>query len=346
MTSKLANVETLAVRCPNWVGDIVMATPVFECLRRSLPRTRLIGVLKASMHGIVKDGPWFHALVDANDKSLAGVRQMRRELRALAPEAAVLLTNSLRSAVTLRLCGIPRLYGYRRDGRGLLLAGGPSPARKGTPIPTGQYYLEICRWLGLEVPRNPKPTLFIGDELRRRGESILTRFGVGERDFVVGVTPGASFGSSKCWPAEYFAELAELVQKRFGAKIILFSGPGEDEIRRAILEQTKANVLDARSANVDLEVLKPLVQRCNLFITNDTGPRHYAVAFDVPIVVLMGSTDPRYTDANTERTIVVRKDLDCSPCHKKICPRQHECMQEIKPAEVLAAAVRLLDIGT
>ena len=80
-------------------------------------------------------------------------------------------------------------------------------------------------------------------------------------------------------------------------------------------------------ADIDLEVLKPLVKRCNLFITNDTGPRHYAVAFDVPIVVLMGSTDPRYTDANTERTIVVRKELDCSPCHKKVCSpaaRVHE----------------------
>jgi heptosyltransferase-2 len=103
-------------------------------------------------------------------------------------------------------------------------------------------------------------------------------------------------------------------------------------------------MIDTRADRVDLEMLKPLVKRCNLFVTNDTGPRHYAVAFDVPTVVIMGSTDPRYTAANLEHTAVVRKELACSPCHKKVCPRQHECMREIRPAEVLEAAERLLKI--
>jgi heptosyltransferase-2 len=346
MVSKLSDVETLAVRCPNWVGDIVMATPVFECLRRSLPQARIVGVLKKSAQGIVKDSPWFDAFVDANDKTWAGFLQMRSQLRSLSPDAAILLTNSLRSALTMRLSGVRRIYGYRRQGRGVLLTGGPaaSPNGKVTPIPMGQYYLEICRWLGLNVPPEPRPTLFIGEELYRRGDAILARYGVGESDFVVGLTPGASFGSSKCWPAEYFAELAQLVQGHFKAKIILFCGPGEEDIRRAILNEAKADIIDAQAGGIDLEVLKPLVKRCNLFITNDTGPRHYAVAFDVPVVVLMGSTDPRYTDANTARTIVVRKELDCSPCHKKVCPRQHECMKEIRPAEVFAAAQRLLSV--
>ena len=68
MTSKLAHVETLAVRCPNWVGDIVMATPVFDCLRKNLPGARIVGVLRQSAHGIVRDGPWFDGLVDGSDK--------------------------------------------------------------------------------------------------------------------------------------------------------------------------------------------------------------------------------------------------------------------------------------
>jgi heptosyltransferase-2 len=344
MVSKLADVKTLAIRCPNWVGDVVMATPVFECLRRNLPHARIVGVLKHSARGILKDSPWFDAFVDASDKTWGGFRQMRRQLRSLAPDTAILLTNSMRSALTMRLCGVRRLYGYRRQGRGLLLTGGPTASRNGTitPIPMGRYYLEICRWLGLDVPPQPRPILFIGDDLQKRAEALLAKYGVGASDFVIGLTPGASFGSSKCWPAEHFAELAELCQERFRAKIILFSGPGEEAIRRAILDRTKADLIDAQAGGLDLEVLKPLVKRCNLFITNDTGPRHYAVAFEVPVVVLMGSTDPRYTDANTDRTILVRKDLDCSPCHKKVCPRQHECMTAIQPAEVLAAAERLL----
>jgi heptosyltransferase-2 len=344
MTSKLADVETLAVRCPNWVGDIVMATPAFECLRRNLPQARIIGVLRGSAHGIVRDGPWFDELVDGNDKSWAGFRRMRQQLRAAAPEAAILLTNSLRSALTMRLSGVRRIYGYRRQWRDLLLTGGPTAWRNGkaAPGPMGAYYLEVCRWLGCELPERSKPTLFIGNELRRRGDELLQKYGIAAGDFLVGLNPGASFGSSKCWPPEYFAQIAELCQKSLNAKVILFSGPGEEDIARAIVAQTRADIIDTQADRVDLELLKPLVQRCNLFITNDTGPRHYAVAFDVPVVVIMGPTDPRYTNANLERTAVVRKELDCSPCHRRVCPRQHECMREIRPAEVFAAAEGLL----
>ncbi len=345
MTPKLAQARTLAVRCPNWVGDIVMATPVFECLRTSLPQTRIVGVLKKSARGILGDSPWFDDFVDLGDKTWDSFRRMRAHLHAARPEAAILLTNSFRSALTLRLSGIKTLYGYRRQGRGPLLAGGPAAARNGhgiVPVPMRDYYLEICRWLGLDVPAEAKLRLFIGEALRRRGEALLAKYGVTTTDLLVGLNPGASFGASKCWPAEHFAQLARMCRENLGAKVIVFSGPGEDEIVQAIVDATPADLIDTRPDKVDLELLKPLVQRCNVMITNDTGPRHYAVAFEVPTVVIMGPTDPRYTNANLDKTIVVRKDLDCSPCHLKVCPRQHECMKEIKPTEVFDAAQTLL----
>jgi len=345
MTSKLAQVETLAVRCPNWVGDVVMATPVFECLRKNLPQARIVGVLRSSAHSIVRDGPWFDALVDGNDRSWPGFREMRRQLRALKPDAALLLTNSMRSVLTMRLSGVRRVYGYRRQGRGVLLTGGPTVARNGQSVrtPMIEYYLGLCQWLGLDLPLQPRPRLYVGAALAQRGAALLARYGVGKDDFLVGLNPGAAFGPSKRWPPEYFAEVAQLCQTRFNAKVILFCGPGEDSIAEAILRQTKATIIDARDAPLDLEILKPLVQRCNLFITNDTGPRHYAVAFDVPVVVLIGSTDPQDTNSCVDRTAVLHRVLDCSPCYKRVCPRQHECMREIRPAEVLRAAEQLLD---
>lgn len=342
----LENVRTLAIRAPNWVGDIVMATPVFECLRRNLPHTKMVGVVKSGAQGILRDSPWLDHFVDADDKSWAGLQRMRSQLRALACDAAVVLTNSVRSALSMRLSGIGRVYGYRRQGRGLLLAGGPVPTRNGhqvVPVPMVHYYLDLCRWLGLECPTHPKPKLYIGPELAARGRTLLHKHNIAERDFLVGLNPGASFGSSKCWPAKSFARVAELCRKHLNAKIMIFSGPGEEEIVRDVVRQTEIDMIDVRRQdNLDLELLKPLVQRCNLLITNDTGPRHYGVAFDVPVVVIMGSTDPRFTDANLDRTVVIRKELDCSPCHKKVCPRQHECMTTIAPQEVFAAAEQLL----
>jgi len=205
-----------------------------------------------------------------------------------------------------------------------------------------EYYLEICRWLGLKTPQQVKPRLFIGQELFNRGESLIRKYGICEKDIVIGLNPGASFGSSKCWPAENFAELAELCQSRLGARIILFCGPGEQDIAQAIIGQSHAKIIDTSQDGIDLELLKPLVRRCNLLITNDTGPRHYAVALDVPVVVIMGPTDPRYTDSNLDQTIVIRKELPCSPCHRKVCPSRHECMTEIAPGEVFSAAEKLL----
>jgi heptosyltransferase-2 len=205
-----------------------------------------------------------------------------------------------------------------------------------------QYYLEIGQWLGLKAPQGIKPRLFIGEELRGRGQSLIRQYGIEEQDLVIGLNPGASFGASKCWPAQHFARLAELCQTELNAKLLLLSGPGEEAIARAVTTESRAKIIDTSRDKVDLELLKPLIQRCSLLVTNDTGPRHYAVALDVPAVVIMGPTDPRYTASNLDRTVVIRKDLDCSPCHKKVCPLDHQCMTQITPDEVFAAARKLL----
>jgi len=345
MKADLKTVQTLIVRCPNWVGDIVMATPTLDCLRQSFPQTRIVGLLRKKAQGIVRDGPWFDALIDCEDKSWNGIWRTARQIRQYASDMAIVLPNSIRSTLPVWLGGAKEIYGYRRSFRGVFLSGGPEPIgnnHKILPLPMTEYYLEICRWLGLKLPQEVKPRLFVGQEVLRRGESLMQRYGICESDMVIGLNPGASFGSSKCWPTENFAELAELCERRLSAKIVLFSGPGEEDIARAIITQNHAKIIDTSQDGIDLELLKPLIRRCNLLITNDTGPRHYAVAFDVPVVVIMGPTDPRYTNSNLDNTIVLRKELPCSPCHKKVCPRQHECMTGITANEVFGAAEKLL----
>ena len=339
------HVDTLVIYCPSWVGDIVMATPLLDCFRENLPDTKIVGLLKKNTQGIVRDGPWFDDFIDGQNQSWGGFVDTVNQVRRHKPDVAVLLPNSLRSALTMRLGGAKKVYGYRHNLRGAFLSGGPEPIRSNheiVPVPMTQYYLEICRWLGLEVPQSAKPRLFINENLLERGQSLIRKYGIQEQDLVIGLNPGASFGASKCWPAEHFAKLAELCQAELNAKLLLFSGPGEEAIAQALVTQSRAKIIDTRGDHIDLELLKPLVRRCNLLVTNDTGPRHYAVAFDVPAVVIMGSTDPRYTASNLDKTIVIRKELDCSPCHKKVCPLEHQCMTLITPAEVFTAATKLL----
>ena len=337
--------KTLIIRCPNWVGDIVMATPALDCFRNNFPDTKIIGIVKKNAQGILRDGPWFDEFIDCDDKSWSGFWSMAKQIRNYKADMAVLLTNSTRSTLSTWLGKVKNIYGYRHSHRGIFLSGGPEPVRNNSRtvlMPTAECYLEICRWLGLNVPDKFQPRLFIGHKVREQAESLFQKYGIRKNDIVIGLNPGASFGSSKCWPAENFAELAELCEKEFGAKILLLSGPGEESIAQAVLTKSQADIINTNNDKVDLELLKPFVQRCNLLITNDTGPRHYAVALDVPVVVIMGPTNPDYTATNLDRTIVIRKEMDCSPCHKKVCPTEHQCMTEISAAEVFTAAKKLL----
>jgi heptosyltransferase-2 len=342
--SEPENVKHIIVRCPNWVGDIVMATPVLDCLSANFPNASMTVAVRRYARGILQDGPWFDQIIDADDKTFGGLYQVVRNIRQTKPDLAFLLPNSFRSAMTLWLGGAKSIYGYRRDGRALFLDGGPRAKRKHKqilPIPMTDYYLEICRSLNLSMPDSTKPSLFIGDELYDKGQGLLKKYGIENDDKVIGLNPGASFGSSKCWSPENFARLAELLESTFKAKILLFVGPGEDEIAQIITNETQADIIDTTPDRVDLALLKPLIKRCDILITNDTGPRHYAVAFDVPVVAIMGPTDPRYTADNLEKTVVIRQELECSPCHKKVCPVDHRCMTTITPERVMTATRKL-----
>jgi heptosyltransferase-2 len=205
------------------------------------------------------------------------------------------------------------------------------------------YYLEIARWMGLKTREESAPRLYTGASVEEKADQLLSRYGIGPGELVVGLNPGASFGSSKCWPTEYFARTAELIKQEFNSKIILFVGPGEESIASAIESRTDTELINTSADKIDLELLKPLIRRCNLLITNDTGPRHYAVAMGVPVVVVMGPTDPRYTASNLENTIVLRQELPCAPCHKKQCPTDQQCMRSITPEMVLQAGQELLE---
>jgi len=337
--------QTILVACPNWVGDVVMATPTFECIRKNYPTARIIGLIRQYAGGVVEDGPWFNDLIKVNDKTIRGVIQAACRIRRLNPDMAFVLPNSFRSALIARFGGAKKIYGYRRNGRSFLMSGGPLPLRENKrfiPRPMADYYLEICRWLNLTTPVQSRPRLYMSDAVQEKGRRFLKRYCISKDDTVIGMNPGAQFGSSKCWPPAHFARLAELLSQRWNCKILLFIGPGEEDVGIKILKLSHAKIINTGPDKVDLALLKPLIQRCRLLVTNDTGPRHYAVAFDIPVVVIMGPTDPRYTQVNLEKTIVLRRETECSPCHLKECTLDHRCMTGISPEAVLQAGKQLL----
>ena len=233
--------------------------------------------------------------------------------------------------------------GYDRNCRGWLLTDRIDPPRRdGRIYPENMvdYYLRLCTHLGCP-PEEKRVELHLSAEAEALAESRLREFGIRE-GHVIAINPGAKFGSSKCWLPERFAEVADALIERTGDHIVILSAPGEAEIVQAIEGHMRHSTIPLYPTGAGLNYLKSVIRRCRLLITNDTGTRHFAVAFGLPVVVIMGSTQSSYTDVNLEKTIIVRVEVDCGPCQKKVCRTDHRCMTRITSEMVLAAAEEAL----
>jgi heptosyltransferase-2 len=337
--------QKVLIHCPNWVGDVVMATPVFDCIRHNFPQAAIAGLIRTYAYGVIKDGPWFDEVICAQDKTLRGFCRAVQEVRGFKPDLAFVFSHSQRSVLIAWLGGAREIVGFKGNGLSWLVHKGPEKAgaRCGQSIiPMVESYMDLCCALNLDVNVDPKPQLFFSPQDQAWAEHYLAALGLESQDRVIGMNPGARFGSSKCWPPEHFARLAELLEDRTGCRVLLLAGPGERELSERICRLSSARILNTGLEPVDLHLLKPMIKRCEVLISNDTGPRHYAVAMGVPVVVIMGPTNPAYTNANLENQTVVRRDLDCAPCHLKVCPRDHECMTSIPPEEVFQETLKHL----
>jgi heptosyltransferase-2 len=209
------------------------------------------------------------------------------------------------------------------------------------PQPMPEFYFRLVEAVG--VPRAGHRTwLAVRPEDDARAGEWLARHAFTDDVPLYGMHGGASFGPSKLWYPERWAAVADTLHARHGGRTLLFCGPGEEHTVRAIAAAAKSPVASAVEDPIDLRLLKALCKRLSLMVCTDAGPRHIAVAFDVPTVALLGSTDPRFSNTNMQHTLVVRTGVECSPCHLKVCPIDHRCMTRISPEMVLAACERVL----
>jgi heptosyltransferase-2 len=335
----------ILVRAPNWVGDVVMATPALRALRRAHPNAEIVLEGRRFLEGLV-DG------LGSVDRFVAdpggGVRNLlgrARALRSTGFDWAVLLPDSVRSALGPFLAGVRVRAGYARDPlrRALLTLSLDVPRERGKRVPVSmiERYLRITRALGC-VDRGEALELPVQEGARGRVAARLEANGIDSSEPLLVVTPGASFGSSKLWPVEHFARACDGIARDLGLRTVLAPGPGEEAIAAAIAEGMASPAANLAEPPTTLAELVALVARARLVLTNDTGPRHIAVALHRPVVTLMGPTDPRHTAHLLERQRVLREEVDCSPCHHKICPIDHRCMTRLTPERAAAAAKDLL----
>ena len=332
---------------PNWVGDLVMATPTFRAIRKRFADAHITVMVRKYGIAVLEDAPWFDCVepIEPSQEKLRGLRRFRRRIREGGCDLAVLMVNSFRSALLTRWAGVPRIVGYRRECRGPLLTDRLEPKRDGKRFvawPMLDYYLELAAHLDCDVS-NRRMQLFYREELAERLDDYSRRHGIDWTKRVIVMNPGAAFGSSKCWPVEHFARTAEQLSAEGNTQVLVACAPGERNIAARIAREAECDVLALTEEPVRLDMLKPMIDRAALLVTNDTGPRHYAVAFDRPVVTIIGPTDPRWSETGHDKEIVLQADVDCAPCMQRVCRIDHRCMRWVKPEMVVDAVHRLLE---
>jgi lipopolysaccharide heptosyltransferase II len=343
---------------PSWVGDAIMATPALRALRRLYPQARISFLARRYLKPILAGMPWADQIITyrtgkTRKKAGKGLFDLAARLRAGRFDLAVLLPNSFQTALVCKMANVPRVLGYDRDGRGFLLTDRLLPSKdrgKLLPMPIVKYYLGLAQYLG-SGEKDLTLELFVTEPQRRAALEILRRGGLEaevERPGAAGkpplvlLNPGAQFGAAKCWLPEYFAELADRLHEEQAATVLINSSPKERRIADAVLRHMKHPAVDLAALGISLGTLKEIVRRCDLMITNDTGPRHLAAAFGVPVVTIFGPTDPRWTEIYYAKERQVAVKVFCGPCQKKTCPLDHRCMTRVTPAMVYSAAISLL----
>lgn len=336
----------LAIFLPNWVGDVVMATPAIAALRRHFDQAEFIGVLRPYVRGVLDGSPWFDRWLVAGGKQWGtGVARVVCQLRRSRVDLAVLLTNSFRSAFTAYLGGCRRIVGYARDRRSWMLTDPVPPLRDDTGrfliAPVIEAYNTLAIHLGSADP-GYQMQLFVLPEDECQAERIWTERHW-ERRRVVVLNPGAAYGSAKLWPIEYWVHLACRLVDELDVGVLVLCGPSERELAREIATEAKRKQVSSLADEpVSLGLAKACVRRCDLLVTTDSGPRHFAAAFGTPVVTLFGPTHIEWTETYYPWAVHLQKRVPCGPCQLRVCPLDHRCMTELLPREVFAAVRHLL----
>lgn len=337
------------MRATNWVGDAVMSLPALRALRERFPSAHIAVLARPWVADLYGREPFCDELIPYTaPKGWEGIRdkwQAARNLKQRQFDVAVLLQNAFEAALVTWLARIPVRIGYDRDVRGMFLTNAVQVPKPGE-LPNHQrfYYLELLRRSGLieEFPQNDECFLEGTQRAAEAGRVRLHEFGLGDR--VIGVSPGAAYGTAKRWLPERFAEAAAQLANELQTGVAVFGSKDEKDLSESVSQQVEQRGVRSRSfaGATTLGEFIEMAAACELFLTNDSGAMHVASALNVPTVAVFGATDHVATGPAGHRNSIVREPVECSPCLLRECPIDHRCMTRVSVDRVASAALKLL----
>lgn len=316
----------ILVILPNWLGDAIMATPAIELLSQHYPHASFTFVGSYVSIEALKYHPLCEkAVIDETKKApsrLLATYKLAKELGEFS--LAITFRNQLYSSLLLRFTKTVICLAKSSWHSKLLLSHTPN--------------IKADRHL---VEQYSKLAMINSDSFD--GESPALKLYIETKVFskpTLGINAGATYGSAKRWYPERFAEVGAASSSEYD--IVIFGGPAEVEMAQEIEDNLitlgVSNYINL-AGKTNIKELCATIGGCSLFITNDSGPMHVAAAYNVPTIAIFGPT--KYTETSqwkNERSLIVRKEMDCSPCMKRECPLEHhDCMKQISSVEVIKA---------
>lgn len=327
------------IRLPNWIGDAVMATPAIRIiLSKSGPD-------RSAVWGPSKTAALFHSYPGIDRVFEPDEKNERTHLEEIRREEFThvwLLTNSHSTAKAARDLGIPNRIGYRRDFRGPLLTRAVWCGPRVRALHMREFYLRLLPPDWRSGPVDAQPRLHLSETERGWAAEKLTGLAGGSSDPIVGIAPGAAFGSAKQWDPERFEEVASALSRR-GVHPVVLGTEAEREIGDRILSGIGAGGGANLAGETTLRELMALISACRALLTNDSGPMHLADALGTPTVALFGSTDSTWTGPTDSCHRVLQAEVACNPCFLRDCPLNRECMKSLTVPRVLEELGILLE---
>jgi len=341
-------IERIVVRGTNWVGDAVMTIPALRQLRRLFPDAHITLATRAWAKGLFADSDFLDDLQVHEGSGLRSVVQQVREWRKRNFDLAILLPNSLETALVASLARVPLRIGYATDGRQALLTHPLALPEWRETKHEVFYYLKIIaelEWLVRQeqtfLETQPDGSLEVSAARKSGARDFLRARGVGDAKPLVALCPGSINSRAKRWPAERYAALADRLIDELGAQVLLVGSSAEAEVSLEVRSQMRNQPLTL-TGQTDLAELVATLSLVDLLVTNDTGPAHIASALGRPTLVIFGPTNPLTTRPFSPFGEIVREPPDCAPCMLRDCPIDHRCMTAITPSDVFERARTLL----
>jgi heptosyltransferase-2 len=328
--------EKILILGPAWVGDMVLAQSLFKTLKANNPNCIIDVAAPAWTLPLLERMPEVSGKIALpfKHKQLAFFERIKfgKTLKIQGYTQAIILTNSFKSALLPWAAGIKQRTSYLGEMRYGLI--NDIRALDKTKL---KKTVERFVNLGLAKDQNlpitiPNPAMLSNPA---NALATLNKLGLTKPETkVLGLCPGAEYGEAKRWPAQYYAEVANVAINK-GWQVWLFGSDKDIPVTTTINQLTQNRCVDF-GGKTKLGEAIDLMSLCDTIISNDSGLMHIAAALDKKLIAIYGSSDPHHTPPMHPDAVIEYLNLNCSPCFKRECPLGHlNCLKQLSPTAII-----------